>query len=115
MYLGVIIPPLLRSKHRAIIPMAQAYEPEAKLLYEAPKSLQLAEPTAELRAVMNQTRSSIVPLSNVFPALFGHLSPDAVAQINLGAVSLIELLSILWIPVCPAKLTLKIGQRSRNA
>jgi hypothetical protein len=95
MYLGVIIPPLLRSKHRAIIPMAQAWEPEAKLLYEAPKSLQLVEPTAELLAIMNQTRSSIVPLSNVFPAPFGHLSPNAIAQINLGAVNLTELLSII--------------------
>jgi hypothetical protein len=115
MCLGVIIPPLLRSKHRAIIPTAQACETEVKFLYEAPKSLQLAEPTAELLAVMNQTRSSIVPLSNVFPAPFGHLSPDVVAQINLGAVNLTKLLSILWILVCPAKFTLKIGHRSRNA
>lgn len=106
-YLGVLIPPLISSNYRAIFSTPQACAFVAELLYESPKGLQLSDPTAKNSVVMNQTCRCIVPLYDKFPTPLVHVTPDAVAQVNLVTVNLTKRASIVRTPMCPVNPILK--------
>ena len=106
MNLAMVFPPLVRSNHRAIFSSSQACGLVPKVLDEKPKLFQLSVLMPELLTIMKLTSRSSKPVLDIFPPPFGHVAILAVTQINLGAVNLTKLLSIIFVPLCPGYLIL---------